>query len=132
MKQLRPYLVGLLFGYFIIGCKKDSKEQLGELIGIRNNYESLINKLNSSKDSLTEIYGYGFGDDNFIPMDTAACDCTEEQEEEFAKEKQLNYLKYLSSIKTFQQLNFKIDSLNNLQKNIKIKIDSVKEVNSIK
>lgn len=130
MKQLRPYLVGLLLGYLIIGCKKDSKEELGELIGIRNNYENLINKLNSSKDSLTDIYG--FGDDNFVPIDTAACDCSIVEEEKFAKERQLNYLKYLSSLKSFQQLNYKIDSLNNLRENIKIKIDSVKEVNSIK
>lgn len=104
---------------FLVECNTETKNELSELIGMRNHFDKLIIKVKNSKDSVDKLYKWGVDSH----PDSAVVDCV-------LTEKHKMFLKLKGQKLTY--FDFKIDSLRKLQSSVIEKIDSIKEVNSIK
>lgn len=104
---------------FLVECNTETKNELSELIGIRNHFDKLISKGENSKDSVDNLYNWGIDSH----PDSADVDCV-------LTEKHKMFLKLKEQKLTIYD--FKIDSLRKLKSIVIEKIDSIKEVNSIK
>lgn len=119
MRKLINCILVIHIGLFLVECKNETKNELGELIKKRNQFNRIINNVENSKDSVDNLYKWGIDSH----PDSAVVDCV-------LTEKHKMFLKLKGQKLTY--FDFKIDSLRKLQSSVIEKIDSIKEVNSIK
>lgn len=119
MRKFISCILVIHVGLFLVECKNETKNELGELIKMRNQFDRIINNVENSKDSVDNLYKWGIESH----PDSADVDCV-------LTEKHKMFLKLKEQKLTYYDL--KIDSIIKLQFSVIEKIDSIKEVNSIK
>jgi hypothetical protein len=119
MRKLIGCVLFIYIGLFLVECKNETKNELGELIKMRNQFDRQISKIENSKDSVDNLYKWGID----LHPDSVGVDCV-------LTENHKMFLKLKEQKLTYFEL--KIDSIRKLQISVIEKIDSIKEVNSIK